>query len=455
MENVKIAYIGGGSRGWAWTLMKDLARSRLSGEVRLYDIDFSAAKDNERIGNRVNSDHPNAARWTYKACQSIQEALTGAGFVVISILPGSFREMRVDVHTPEKYGIWQPVGDTIGPGGIIRALRTIPMFESIALAIRDYAPNAWVINYTNPMSVCVRTLYETFPQIKAFGCCHEVFGTQKVLCRALEEISGISGVDRRDIRVNVTGVNHFTWLTEAYYGETDLMPIYGEYAKKHRFVSAEVTGDDGWMNKVFESHEFVKFDLFLRYGAIAAAGDRHLAEFCPPAWYTKDPACIDDWGFGLTTVDWREENLQERLDKSRKLKNGEEKLELDDSGEEGVRQMEAILGMGDMVTNVNLPNVGQISNLPLGVVVETNADFTADSVKPVTAGMLPAGLYGLIAPIVSVQSLTVQAGRERSLELAFQAFLADPHVQALSIKDAKKLFDEMIDGTKAYLTQYR
>ncbi len=452
---MKITYIGGGSRGWAWTLMQDLARSSISGEVCLYDIDYLAALDNEIIGNKIATDYPDAAKWTYKACPNIGEALTGADFVVISILPGTFEEMRVDVHTPEKYGIWQPVGDTIGPGGVIRALRTIPMFQEIACAIRDYAPKAWVINYTNPMAVCVRTLYETFPEIKAFGCCHEVFGTQKVLSRALEEIAGIPDVPYRNIRVNVMGVNHFTWLTEASYGTMDIMPIYREYAKKHQFVSAEVTGDDGWMNKVFESHDFVKFDLFLRYGHIAAAGDRHLAEFCPPEWYTKTPELIDRWGFGLTSVDWRVDNLKERLDRRTRLKNGEEKLVLDASGEEGVQQMMAILGKGDLVTNVNLPNRGQISNLPLGVVVETNAAFTADGVKPIMAGAMPDSLYGLTAPIVAVQSLTVQAGMSRSLELGFQAFLADPHVQNLSFTDAKALYEEMIAGTAEYLKDYK
>ena len=451
---MKIAYIGGGSRGWAWTLMKDLARSRISGEVCLYDIDWEAAKDNEQIGNQILLDYPDVAKWTYTACKTIGEALTGAEFVVISILPGTFKEMHVDVHTPEKYGIWQPVGDTIGPGGVIRALRTIPMFQEIAIAIRDYAPDAWVINYTNPMSVCVRTLYESFPGIKAFGCCHEVFGTQKVLCRALEEISGIPDANRRDIKVNVVGVNHFTWLTQARYGNLDLMPIYREYAQKHRFISPEVTGDDSWMNKVFVSHEFVKFDLFLRHGYIAAAGDRHLAEFCPPAWYTKDPRCIDDWGFGLTSVDWRVDRQQERLEESEKLKSRALKLELDETGEEGVQQIQAILGMGDMLTNVNLPNVGQIPNLPLGTVVETNASFTAGSVTPVMAGELPKALYGLIAPIVAVQELTVKAGLNRSLEMGFQAFLADPHVQSLSLKDARSLFDEMVAGTSEYLKEY-
>lgn len=117
--------------------------------------------------------------------------------------------------------------------------------------------------------------------------------------------------------------------------------------------------------------------------------------------------------------------------------------------------MMAILGKGDLVTNVNLPNRGQISNLPLGVVVETNAAFTADSVKPIMAGAMPDSLYGLTAPIVAVQSLTVQAGLARSLELGFQAFLADPHVQSLSFTDAKALYEEMIAGTAEYLKDYK
>lgn len=212
-RKIKVAYIGGGSRGWAWILMKDLAKSsKICGEVALYDIDFEAAKDNEIIGNSIKENNPEASEWTYKAEKNIGDALTGANFVVVSILPGTFDEMRSDVHTPEKYGIYQPVGDTIGPGGVIRALRTIPMFEVIGNAIKQYCPKAWVINYTNPMAVCINTLYKVFPEIKAFGCCHEVFGTQTLLARAVEEILGEHSVTRNDIRVNIVGVNHLLGL---------------------------------------------------------------------------------------------------------------------------------------------------------------------------------------------------------------------------------------------------
>ena len=228
-EDVKIAYIGGGSRGWAWGLMSDLAAvDDMNGTVALYDIDREAAAKNEVIGNRMKELPDCRSAWEYKAVDTLKEALTGADFVVISILPGTFDEMESDVHAPEKYGIYQSVGDTAGPGGLVRALRTIPMFEEIAAAIRDFCPDAWVINYTNPMTVCVRTLYRVFPQIKAFGCCHEVFGTQKLLALVLKDMLGIEDAKREEIRVNVVGVNHFTWLTEAKYKNIDLFPPVSE-----------------------------------------------------------------------------------------------------------------------------------------------------------------------------------------------------------------------------------
>ena len=225
-SDLRIAYIGGGSRGWAWGFMKDLAMDeQICGTLRLYDIDRAAAERNKIIGEKISA-HPDAvSRWSYEVCDSLQQVLTGADFVVISILPATFEEMRSDVHLPERLGIWQPVGDTVGAGGFMRAMRTIPMFVEIGTAIRDYAPDAWVINYTNPMSLCVRTLYEVFPQIKAFGCCHEVFGTQKLLCAMLKDQCGIEGVRRQDLYTTVTGINHFTWLTRASWQGEETLPI--------------------------------------------------------------------------------------------------------------------------------------------------------------------------------------------------------------------------------------
>lgn len=454
VENVKIAYIGGGSRGWAWGLMSDLAGADdISGDVYLYDIDYSAAQANEVIGNRIKDLPDCKSAWNYRAVPTIQEALTGANFVVISILPGTFDEMQSDVHTPEKYGIYQSVGDTAGPGGVIRALRTVPMIEKIALAIRDYAPDAWVINYTNPMTVCVRTLYKTFPQIKAFGCCHEVFGTQKVLLNALEEICGIKDATRDEMKVNVLSVNHFTWFTEAKYRDIDLFDVYRQYAEKYAETGTPVQADQNWMNSVLRCREKVKFDLFRRYGYIAAAGDRHLAEFCPGDWYLKDPKQVEDWEFTLTPVAWRKEDLQKRLARSQRLFSGEEKFKIESTGEEGVRQIRALLGLCDLVTNVNVPNRGQIPNLPMDSIVETNAVFSADSVRPVFAGPIPEAIYPLVSKAAGQQESLAQACHDRDLDAAFRVFANDNLVK-LDLVDAKTLFDEMVDNTKNYLEEY-
>ena len=456
VKDIKIAYIGGGSRGWAWGLMSDLAACHdISGEVALYDIDFEAAKANEIIGNKYNSAEGAKSVWNYKAAKTIGEALTGADFVIISILPGTFDEMESDVHAPEKYGIYQSVGDTSGPGGIVRAMRTIPMFEEIAENIKKYAPDAWVINYTNPMTLCVKTLYRVFPQIKAFGCCHEVFGTQKFLCSMVEEMLGVKNVDRSEIKVNPIAVNHFTWLTTATYRNTDMFPYYREFCLAHTDGYKKEDGpvDDNWFNSFFTSAEKVKIDLFNRFGYIAAAGDRHLAEFCPGKWYLESPERAKEMRFGLTPVSWRKYNLQERLDKSARLQSGEEAVTISGTGEEGINQIRALLGLCDLITNVNLPNRGQIPNLPLGAVVETNATFRDGDLQPVFAGPVPESIYPLVSKVCAEQEMVSRGIADRNLSVIFNAFSGDPLVTC-GLEDAKKLFKEMVENTREYLGMY-
>lgn len=450
VKDLNVAYIGGGSRGWAWGFMMDLAMDpQLEGTVRLYDIDREAAEHNEVIGNKISA-HPDAkARWKYQTAASLQEALTCADFVVISILPGTFEEMRSDVHAPEAYGLYQSVGDTAGPGGFVRAMRTIPMFVEIANAIKEYSPEAWVINYTNPMTLCVRTLYEVFPQIKAFGCCHEVFGTQKLLASMLEDLCGIKDVTRQEIDVNVLGINHFTWFNRASYKGMDLMPLYKQFVDKYYESGFEKGQDTNWMNNSFASAQRVKFDLFKKYGIIAAAGDRHLAEFMGN-WYLKDPDTVRSWKFGLTTVDWRVDDLKKRLEKSRRLVSGEEEIELKASGEEGHLLIKALLGLGNLVSNVNVPNYGQISNLPLGAVVETNALFCKNNISPVFAGPIPGNVLALVNCHVMNQENALQAILNHDMDLAFTTFMNDPQMK-ISPEDGKKLFRTMLENTKKYL----
>ncbi|MBR2377004.1 MAG: alpha-glucosidase/alpha-galactosidase [Clostridia bacterium] len=453
VEDIKIAYVGGGSRGWAWGLMSDLVSAEdISGEVRLYDIDYEASLNNAIIGNKYNDVDGAKSKWIYKAVKTLSDALTDADFVVVSILPGTFDEMESDVHAPEKYGIYQSVGDSTGPGGIVRALRTLPMIELIATAIKNYCPNAWVINYTNPMTMIMRTFYKVFPKIKAFGCCHEVFGAQRLLSAVLDE-NGIKDVPREEIKVNVTGVNHFTWLTKAQYKNIDLFPLYEKFVEKYGDCGYERGRDENWVKTVNTNNHRVKMDLFRRFKYIAAAGDRHLAEFCEGTWYLKNPETVDYWGFALTPVSHRKNDLKNRLEKSRKLISGEQPIALRKTGEDGVNQIRALLGLHTMVTNVNLPNVGQIPNLPLDVVVETNAVFSDDAVTPVMAGELPIEIYPLITRIIGEQEIVVESALKRDVELAFKAFVNNPLV-TIGIDDAKKLYKEMLENTKRYLQEY-
>lgn len=301
MRKIKVGYLGGGSKAWARVFMMDLAYAEgLSGEIALYDIDVPAAQLNKKIGERINQDPGAVSKWEYKVYENIDDALAGSDFVVISILPGTFEEMRSDVHTPEKYGIYQSVGDTVGPAGVIRSMRTVPMYEHFARKIAQNCPNAWVLNLTNPMTLCVKTLYDVFPRIKAFGCCHEVFHAQEVLCNVLQEMAGIN-VKRSEIFTDVSGVNHFTWITSAKYQNTDIFEYLPAYIEKYY-------GDD----KLAET-EYVKMDLFKRYGAMCAAGDRHISEFVNSRWYLDSPQQVSDWKFELTTVDSRIERQNKRI----------------------------------------------------------------------------------------------------------------------------------------------
>jgi alpha-galactosidase len=452
VDNLKIAYIGGGSRSWARALMGDLASEpQMSGEVRLYDIDHGAAKANEIIGNTLKN-HPGAkGRWDYQAKTSLKDALSGADFVVISILPGTFEEMQSDVHHPEKYGIYHSVGDTSGPAGIVRAMRSIPMFAEIAEAARAYCPSAWVINYTNPMSVCTGALYKIFPEIKAFGCCHEVFHIQSVLARMLDLDCGIKNIRRDEITVNVLGINHFTWVTQAGYKNIDLMPMFKSFAEKYAESGYAMSEGDKDENNYFRNNNKVCFDLFRRFGsaAIPCAGDRHLAEFMPP-WYLKNPETVAQWGFGLTPVPERKKWLVNHLKNTERLVAGEETFNPGNSGEEGTKQIRAILGLAEFVTNVNLPNIGQGENLPLGAMIETNAVFSRDSVRPVFAGKLPDAVNALVSKHAINQQMLIEAGVKKDINLAFNVFLNDS-LMTLDIKDAEKLFGEMVRNTKKYL----
>ncbi|MCL2494134.1 MAG: alpha-glucosidase/alpha-galactosidase [Oscillospiraceae bacterium] len=488
MPNITITYIGGGSKAWAHAYFADLlTQSQLEGELRLYDIDIPAAERNRKFFDKLKQTNAEKIKssWTCTVHENIDTALAGADFVIISILPYQLKNMYVDVHYPQRYGIWQPVGDSAGAGGYSRALRTTPAYIFFAQKIREHCPQAWVINYTNPMTLCMNTLYREFPEIKAFGCCHEVFGTQNLICRIagmylslsaegkkafmnadlkavkaeltalgkdFNDIKSHGKFGRHEITTNVQGVNHFTWINEASYQGLDLMPVVAAYAKMFEENAVTYLKGKNPIQKRLRNTHHVKYTLLERFGALGAAGDRHLSEFVPELFLTSRH--VLQYGFELTPVAGR--MLVNRLLMlmtalaATPLYNPKIK----GSGEEGVRQITAICGLGDIVTNVNLPNRGQLKNIAQGTAVETNAAFSRDSVVAVDSGEMPPAAAALVNIHAQNQKDFTEAFFKKDRTALEAVFCRDPQVVRIGVEKGKKLFAEMIDKNRKCLEDF-
>lgn len=394
MKDVKIAFIGGGKNLDVRNFTKNLQKeNKISATVYYYDFDKTINKNET----------------TYKTVKTIDNALIDADFVIIS-LSETLEEMRPDILTAEKYGIYQTACDSVGPLGIMRTLRIVPKIKYVAEKIKELCPNAWVINYTNPLSVSVKTLYKAFPDIKAFGVSYEASKTRQLI----NSILGRNEKDWQDIKINVLGINNFTFLTQATCGGENVLPKLKEFAKKSY---------DKGANRV-------RYDLFLLFGVLPATCDRKIVEFLPKNWYLKSHEQAKEWGL------------------ERDLEN-----ECEEIFEELVRQIEALLGLSDYVVNANMPNRGQMEGMPLGAVVETNVKFTKDSIKPMYAGGLSAVVQSLVYSAYAEEDLAFSAGFYGDYENAFKAIISD-QLANLDFKDARSLFNEMLENNKDKLPYY-
>ncbi|HRE79644.1 MAG TPA: hypothetical protein PLN52_01290 [Opitutaceae bacterium] len=448
---VKIAYIGGGSRYWARDLLGELALStQLTGQVDLYDLDLAAARKNADIAKAIFSRPEARTQFKVRAVTSLRHALQGADFVVLSIEPGPTSARFADLIIPERFGVVQPVGDTTGPGGIARALRAIPLYVNFGRQIARYCPRAWVINYTNPMTLCLEALKAGWPHIKAMGCCHEVFHTQKRLAQIAITHFEVPAIPRQEIQLGLSGINHFTWAMSAQWQGQPLFPLLqASIDSPHYFRSrAKRTADLEKKGRYFKGAGLVAADLFRRFGALGAAGDRHLVEFVP--WYATDAANLHRWGVPITPYSWR-------LARSRltdpSVRTYQERA-LRSSDEEGVRLIEALSGGPSLRTHLNLTNQGQAPDLPQGHTVETFARVSEDQCVPEKAPLLPPAAAVLVRRVIGVQQLTLQAGLAQDLELAFHAVLADPLVN-LPVSATESMFAQMIAHLQSHVASWK
>ena len=441
MKETRICILGGGGRLWPIQFMKDLAYNpQTKGTVVLYDIDHEAAVNNVEVGNRIMKVNKSEGRFVFEAIDDLALALGGADIVIISIEPGRTEARYADLVLPEEYGILQSVGDTTGPGGIIRARRALPIFFEFGRMIKEHCPEAWVINYTNPMTLCTAALYKVFPEIKALGCCHEVFHTQNYLAKRVGQWLDIDPPDRREIKVDLCGVNHFTFATRAYYKDQELITRLKEEVKDPSTfedlsdVALQRLEDEKW----FECDQKIALSFLKEFGVLGAAGDRHLAEFVP--YYLDSDETLHRYGVVRTPYAWRERVAEEKKHKSFE----DDELIAERSDEEGVDIMRALLGDSVMITNINRPNEGQISYLPKGRIVESNGVIEEDSICPIIASDPPLSVQAMIRRVSDVQELTLEAIYTGDDEALFEAFISDP-LMKLNLKDARSLFERMIE----------
>jgi len=456
-DSLKIAYIGGGSRSWAPTLMRELALTpSLSGEVALYDIDHEAAARNAELG-RVVDDHEDAeSDWEYTACERRGDALSGADFVMLSTqfpIPEAHAE---DLEITKEHGIYQPVAVTIGPAGVSWNMRTIPAYREIGAAVREHCPDAWVFNYSNPLTHLTRALYREYPDINAVGLCHEVASVQRHFAELVERYIDVDRPPQSAIDVNVLGINHFTWIDEATWRGHDLFDLLDYHLEqggvRREYTTAELLGD-AEVEGVDDRNQ-VAYELYRRFGVLAAAGDRHLVEYAP--WFLQGnmPDDLHRWGVVRTTVEDRMDHWVEGPKRIEAWIDGEEEFELSETNEEMVDLMEALLGRGEVTTNVNLPNRGQMIDAPESAVVETNAVFGRDTVTPLVAGRLPRPVHNMVTTHIHNQETLIEAAFEGDVDTAFQAFLNDPQVQMLQTEAARELFADLVAAHEQYLDDW-
>lgn len=449
-DRLNIAYIGGGSCNFGWKLIPELADIELCAMVKLYDIDKTCALANEVIGNNIHDRGNTKGDIVYLACDEAEEALRDADFVILAFEPGGLEEQVSQLHLPETYGIFQTGSENSGLSSVIRALKIMPLCAEYSHMIEHLCPNAWVINLCTPMAECMTVLHNEFTEMKLVGVSSDTFASRELIATMLCESRGISGIRRRDIKTNLLGISGFSWYDEITWEGEDLMPLFREYAEKYGDSGYEYRINEYKTNPDADAHR-VKFDLFLRFGMIPAVNDRSAAEFCPP-WYTKNTKEMNSWKFSPMTVNYKKRIMTDKTARVKKYMSGETLPRSVDSTEvpEIIR---ALCGGGNLISAVSLPNKGQVENLPLNAIVETNALISCESVRPVCSGKLPESAAGLSVRHVYNRQAVVRAFEERDLDIAFNAFLNDP-LMTCSLTEATELYREMLSAVRSHLLYY-
>ena len=438
----KFAFIGGGSFGFTRKLVKDILSfpAFADAEIALMDIDEERLDYIKRACDKIVKAGKHPAKVT--ATTNRVEALKNADGVVCTILSGDVEVWKHDILIPKKYGIDINVGDTRGPAGIFRALRTIPVMLDICADIEKYCPNAIFLNYTNPMAMLCRAMQEKFPSLKITGLCHSVQGTAEML-------ASWCGVPANEIDYTCAGVNHQAFYLDLKHNNTDLYPILKEKMK-----------DEEIYNK-----EQVRNNMFLNLDYYVTESSGHNSEYV--AWYRKREDLIEkyctngtNWNPGLHAYilneyvkrkdTWRNE-INEFLNKS------EEEIDLKRGYEYAAYIFNAVFGDNTIFKfNGNVRNENLITNLPYGCCVEVPVVASKNKLESVAIGNLPDQLAVLVNTTARCEELAVQGALEGDARKVFWACAFDPLTSAiLTLDEIQQMVTEMLEQNKDYLPWYK
>ena len=439
---LKITFMGAGSTVFVRNVIGDClcTPSLREAEIALYDIDGGRLEDSriilEALNRNVNESR--AKIRTYLGVENRKEALRGARFVVNAIQVGGYDPCTItDFEIPKKYGLRQTIADTLGIGGIMRALRTIPVMEGFARDMEEVCPDAIFLNYTNPMAM-LSGYMQRYTGVNSVGLCHSVQVCSSTLLEELGMSDSLEG--RTEL---IAGINHMAWLLKI--ADKDGNDLYPEIRRR----ALE-------KNRTEKHNDMVRLEYINRLGYYCTESSEHNAEYNPLFIKSRYPQMIDDFRIPLDEYPRRciEQIKGWNKEKADILQDG--KITHERSREYASYIMEAVVTNSPYRIGGNVLNTGLIDNLPSDACVEVPCLVDGSGITPCHVGRLPEQCAAMNRTNINVQLLTIKAARTRKKEDIYRAAMLDPHTAAeLNIDDIVSMCDELIAAHGPYMEMYR
>lgn len=440
---VKITFMGAGSTVFAKNVLGDsmCTEALADSEIRLYDIAGDRLKESqimlEAINKNVNKGR--AKIKTYLGAENRKEALRDADFVINAIQVGGYDPCTIiDFEIPKKYGLRQTIADTLGIGGIMRTLRTIPVMEDFARDIEEVCPDAWLLNYTNPMAM-LSGYMQRYTGVKTVGLCHSVQICSQDLLKSLGMEDRLEG--RKEL---IAGINHMGWLLEICDKDgNDLYPEIKRLAKEK--------------NQNEKHYDMVRYEYIEKLGYYCTESSEHNAEYNPYFIKSSYPELIDKFNIPLDEYPRRCINQIEEWNKRRDELMSNQALNHTRSREYASYIMEAMVTNKPFKIGGNVINKGGlIENLPHEACVEVPCMVDGMGVNPCRVGRLPVQLAAMNMTNINVQLITIEAAVTRKKEHIYHAAMLDPHTGSeMTLDNIVKMVDELIDAHGSWLPKFK